>query len=183
MKSCNLPDWFSSISSKAFASSVQSNATLLDWSVLMSYSSEYLTRKEVNHNLGTQELKKTKDLISGSYNALKGKFLVNINPQANRWFINWSHSGIRMRHNFYFNIYIWSYCVWDRKCLEIVPYTKFSFLISINGKNKQTEKKTNEQKIQYFLYYKYLIFLVQINKILEKNGSFGLQFSPICCRA
>lgn len=110
----DLPDWFSSISSKAFASSVQSNATLLDWSVLMSYSSEYLTRKEVNHNLGTQELKKPKDL-SGSYNTLKGKFLLSIKPQANLWFINWSHSGIRMRHNFCFNIYIWSYCVWDRK--------------------------------------------------------------------
>jgi len=42
----------------------------------MSYSSEYLTRKEVNHNLGTQELKKTKDL-SGKYNTLKGKFPLN----------------------------------------------------------------------------------------------------------
>lgn len=57
------------------------------------------------------------------------------------------------------------------KWIEIVPYTKFSFLVSINGKNKQTEKKykqkqTNKQKIQYFIYYKYLIFLIQINKIL-----------------
>ena len=110
MKSCNLPGWFSSIASKAFASSVQSNATLLDWSVLMSYSSEYLTRKEVNHNLGTQELKKTKDL-SGKYNTLKGKFPLN------RLIVGLSIGRIPEYEwdNFCFNIYIWSYCVWDRK--------------------------------------------------------------------
>ena len=90
--------------------------------------------------------------------------------------MNWSHSGIRMRQNFWFNIYFWSYSVWDRKMSwnRFLYKIFFSFLVSINGKNKQTKIQTKQKLCILFTIN--INILIQISKVFKKMAVLGCNF-------
>lgn len=137
MTVCNLPNWVSSSSSKAFASSSQSIAS--DWSGLVLCSSEYLAQKSSLHTFRTFTfqmccfLKETRtNDLSGSCLLLHVKVILILTPQGRVQSVvfqnrNYCRNNLKGILVFFKHICLICYFWEQRKTYEIFPQICIAF--------------------------------------------------------